>query len=159
MDILTLTTWQRRQLERQLRSATDARVYRRTLALLDVGGGESIAAVAARLRVTARIISRWIGLYARDHDPAAVPDRDRPGRPRRMTDRGRELLGELLTRSPQDVGGFAVAWTVPLLCRQLARRLRRRPSADTVRRELRRLGYTWKRSRYVLAPDPDAGGK
>jgi transposase len=159
MYILTLTTWQRRQLEQQLHLATDARVYRRTLALLEVGGGESIAAVAVRLRVTARVIYRWIGLYARSHDLAAVRDRDRSGRPRRMTDRGRELLGELLTRSPQDLGGFAAAWTVPLLRRQLARRLRRRPSADTVRRELRRLGYTWKRSRYVLAPDPDAGGK
>jgi len=159
MHILTLTTWQRRRLEQQLRSTTDARVYRRTLALLEVGGGEAVAAVAARLRVTARVIYRWVGIFARSHDPAALRDRDRPGRPRRLTDRGREVLGELLGRSPQDLGGYAAAWTVPLLRHQLARRLRRRPSADTVRRELRRLGYTWKRSRYVLAPDPEAGGK
>ncbi len=159
MHILALTTWQRRRLERQLRSTTDARVYRRTLALLEVGGGEAVAAVAARLRVTARVVYRWVGIFARSHDPAALRDRDRPGRPRRLTDRGREALGERLGRSPRDRGGYAAAWAVPLLRHPLARRLRRRPSADTVRRELRRLGYTWKRSRYVLAPDPEAGGK
>lgn len=159
MPSLTLTTWQRRHLERQLRSTPDARVYRRTLALLEVGRGESVAAVATRLRVTARVIYNWVETYTRGHDPAALRDRHRSGRPRRLTVRGREVLGELLGRSPQDVGGFAAAWTVPLLGQQLARRLRRRPSADTVRRELRRLGYTWKRSRYVLAPGPDAGGK
>lgn len=159
MHTLTLTTWQRRHLEQQLHSTPDARVYRRTLALLEVGGGESVAAVAAQLRVTARVIYYWVEAYTRSHDPAALRDRDRPGRPRRLTDRGREVLGELLGQSPQDLGGFAAAWTVPLLRGQLARRLRRRPSAATVRRELRRLGYTWKRSRYVLAPDPDAGGK
>ena len=120
MHILTLTTRQRRRLERQLRSTADARVYRRTLALLEVGGGEPVAAVAARLRVTARVIYRWVETYTRDHDPAALRDRDRAGRPRRRTARGREVLGELLRRSPQEVGGFATAWTVPLLHRQLA---------------------------------------
>lgn len=33
MTTLTLTTWQRRRLERQLRETLDARVYRRTLAM------------------------------------------------------------------------------------------------------------------------------
>ena len=30
---------------------------------------------------------------------------------------------------------------------------------DTLRRELQRLRYTWKRSRYTLDPDPEFGGK
>jgi uncharacterized SAM-binding protein YcdF (DUF218 family) len=32
-------------------------------------------------------------------------------------------------------------------------------SDDTLRRELHRLRYTWKRSRYTLDPDPEFGGK
>jgi transposase len=159
VGILVLTRWQRRRLERQLRSARDARVYRRTLAILEVGGGEPVEAVARRLRVTPRVVYRWVGSYARGHDPAALGDRSRSGRPRRLTDRGRVVLGELLGRSPQALGGYATEWTVPLLHKYLVRRLRRRPSAETVRREVHRLGYTWKRSRYVLAPDPEAGGK
>jgi len=39
MGTLTLTTWQRRRLERQLRDTHDARVYRRTLAVLEVARG------------------------------------------------------------------------------------------------------------------------
>lgn len=155
----TLTTWQRRRLELQLHSTRDARIYRRTLALLEVGRGEPVADVARRLRVTRRAVHLWIGAYTRDHDPDTLRDRDRSGRPHRLTDRGREVLRDLLGRSPQDLGGFAAEWTVPLLRAYLARRLRRHPSAGTVRRELHRLGYTWKRSRYTLAPDPEAGGK
>lgn len=40
MGTLTLTTWQRRRLERQLRDTHDARVYRRTLAVLEVKSPE-----------------------------------------------------------------------------------------------------------------------
>ena len=38
-------------------------------------------------------------------------------------------------------------------------RLGRPFSDDTLRRELQRLRFTWKRSRYTLDPDPEAGGK
>ena len=159
MGILTLDAWQRRSLERQLRSTRDARVYRRTLAILGVEQGEPVAGVAHRLRVTRRVVYHWVETYARHRDPLALRNRDRSGRPRRMTDRGREVLRELLGRSPQSLGGFAAEWTVPLLREYLARRLRRRPSEGTVRRELRRLGDTWKRSRYTLDPDPEFGGE
>ena len=159
MHILTLTTRRRRRPGRQPRSTADARVYRRTSAPPEVGGGESVTPVAARLRVTARVTHPRVGTYARRRDPAARRGRGRSGRPRRLTDRGREVLGASVGRSPQDAGGFAAAWAAPLRCQPLARRLRRRPPTDTVRREWRRLGYPRGRSRYVLAPDPDAGGK
>ena len=148
MGILTLKASQRRSLERQLRSTRDVRVYRRTLAILGVGQGEPVADIARRLRVTRRAIYHWIGTYARHRDPLArsavrqhaddslarlqagpahdraLRDGDRSGRPRQMTDRGREVLRELLGRSPQSLGGFAADWTVPLLREYLARRLR-----------------------------------
>jgi len=110
MDTLALTAWQRRRLQQQLRATHDARVYRRTLAVLEVARGELLV---------------------------------------------RELLGQ----SPQDLGYFAAEWTVPLLQEHLAHCTGRRPSDDTVRRELDRQGYTWKRSRYDLDPDPELGGK
>ncbi len=46
MTTLTLTTWQRRRLEQQLRDTHDARVYRRTLAVLEVAQGQSVASLA-----------------------------------------------------------------------------------------------------------------
>jgi transposase len=159
VDTLTLTYWQRRGLERQLRSTPDARVYRRTLAVLEVARGEPVAAVARRLRVTPRAVYHWVVTYGRDHAPDALADRDRPGRPRLLTPADRGLLRELLGRSPQEVGYFAAQWTVPLLRQHLARRTGRPVSDDTLRRELQRLRYTWKRSRYALDPDPEFGGK
>jgi Winged helix-turn helix len=53
------------------------------------------------------------------------------------------------------MGYFAVNWTVPLLQEQLEHGTGERLSDDTIRRELRRMGYAWKRSRYVLDPDPE----
>lgn len=159
MDALTLTYWQRRHLERQLRSTRDARVYRRTLAVLDVARGEPVASAARRLRVTPRAVYHWVAIYSRDHAPDSLADRDRSGRPRLLTPPDRELLRELLGRSPQELGYFAAQWTVPLLREHLTRRTGRPSSDDTIRRELRRLGYTWKRSRYTLDPDPQLGGK
>jgi transposase len=159
VDTLTLTYWRRRRLERQLRSTRDARVYRRTLAVLEVARGEPIAAVARRLRVTPRAVYHWAATYGRDHAPDALADRDRSGRPRLLTPPDRELLRQLLARSPQEVGYFAAQWTAPLLREYLTRRTGRALSGDTRRRELRRQRYTWRRPRYTLDPDPEFGGK
>jgi len=159
VDTLTLTYWQRRHLERQLRSTRDARVYRRTLAVLEVAQGEPVAFVARRLRVTLRAVYHWVATYGRDHAPAALADRDRTGRPRLLTPADRESLRELLDCSPQGLGYFAAQWTVPLLREHLTRRTGRPFSDDTLRRELQRLRYSWKRSRYTLDPDPEFGGK
>jgi transposase len=159
MGTLLLTTWQRRRLERQLRGTHDARVYRRTLAVLEVAHGEPVSAVARRLRVTPRVVYYWVEAYARGHDPDALRDRGRSGRPRLLAREDRAQLLELLRQSPPDLGYFATEWTVPLLQGHLARRTGRRLSEDTLRRELHRLDYSWKRPRYALDPDPALRGK
>src|SRR6516225_1185971 len=160
MDTFTLTAWQRRRLQRQLRAAHDARLFRRALAVLDVARGESVAATARRLGVTPRVIYYWLRAYARDYDPAALRDGDRPGRPPLLTAEDRERLRELLLGwSPQDLGYAATDWTVPLLREHLAGGTGRRPSDDTIRRELGRQGFVWKRCRYALDPDPQLRGK
>jgi transposase len=160
MDTFTLTAWQRRRLQRQLRATRDARLFRRALAVLEVARGEPVASTARRLGVTPRAVYHWLGTYAQAHDPAALRDSDRPGRPALLTAADRELLRELLLGwSPQDLGYFATDWTVPLLQEHLARCTGRRPSDDTIRRELERQGFVWKRCRYALDPDPQLGGK
>jgi transposase len=160
MDTFTLTAWQRRRLQRQLRATHDARLFRRALAVLEVARGEPVAATARRLGVTPRAVYYWLGAYLQSHDPAALRDGDRTGRPTLLTAGDRDLLRELLLGwSPQDLGYFATDWTVPLLREHLARRTGRRPSDDTLRRELERQGFVWKRCRYALDPDPQLGGK
>jgi transposase len=82
-------------------------------------------------------------------------DEDRSGRPSLWTDETEAVLKALLAQSPDQLGYYAVNWTVPLLQEQLEDDAGVWFSDETVRRELRHLGYVWKRGRYQLAPDPE----
>jgi len=159
MTTLKLTTGQRHRLERQLRDTHDARVYRRTLAVLEVAQGQSVASVARCLRVTPRVIYFWVGAYGQDHDPDALRDADRCGRPHLLTQEDRNHLLEFLQHSPQDFNYDSTAWTVELLQEHLHHCTGKHLSNYTLRRELHRLNYVWKRPRYVLDPDPELRGK
>jgi transposase len=159
MSHLGLSPWQRRRLRRQLAGARDARVYRRTLAVLEFDRGRPAAEVARLLGVTRQSVCHWAAAYARSRRPAVLADARRSGRPRIMAGGGDALLGALLAWPPQALGYPDVGWTVPLRRAALAAAGGRRPSGTTLRRSLRRLGYVWKRPRYVLAPDPELGEK
>jgi transposase len=155
MNPLKLTRWQRLRLQRQLTEARDARVYRRTLAVLEASRGQPIACIARTLGVTRQSVYNWIEAYADAHDPRALLDEQRAGRPSLWTEELRALLRRLFEQSPDQLGYFAVNWSVPLLQEQLGHDTGQRLADDTIRRELDRLGYVWKRSRYVLEPDPE----
>lgn len=155
MDSLTLNGWQRRRLRRQLRTTRDTRTYRRTLAILEVDRGRSVQDVATSLGVEPRTIYYWIEAYLQDRDPTSLVDDQRPGRPSLWTDRLDRRLREAMARSPQELGYPSVDWTVPLLREYLAGQCGGSPSDNTIRRAIRRLGYVWKRPRYVLEPDPE----
>jgi len=60
-----------------------------------------------------------------------------------------------LEQPPDALGYPSVVWTVPLLREHLATHMEGRVSDTTLREQLHRLGYVWKRPRYVLQPDPD----
>jgi transposase len=150
-----LTHWQRRRLSQQLKATSDARTYRRTLALLELDRGRSAADIADMLGVTRQSVHNWAADFAAEPDPAVLRDDPRSGRPPLLDERAECLLPSLMGRSPRDFGYPHADWTVPLLQQELERGLELRPADETVRRWLRRLGYVWKRPRYVLDPDPE----
>ncbi len=154
MEGLKLTWWQRQRLAEQLKEAQDARLYRRTLAVLEVGRGRSIAQVAQALDVTRQSVYNWIASYAWAYDPRALQDEPHPGRPSFWSEGHQALLQWLLEHTPDEFGYFAVNWTVPLLQEEWANGTGEHLSDETVRRGLQGLGYVWKRGRYELAPDP-----
>jgi transposase len=155
MSRFKLKAWQRRRLLRQLDSTSDARTYRRTLAVLELDRGRSAADIADMLGVTRQSVHNWVAAYVRESDPSALTDDYRQGRPRLLTEDAEDLLRLLLTCSPQDLGYPATDWTVRLLQQELESDMSQRPSDDTIRRGLHQLGYVWKRPRYVLAPDEE----
>ncbi len=155
MGRLKLKHWQRRRLHQQLKSTSDARTYRRTLAVLELDRGRSAADIAAMLGVTRQGVHNWAAAFVREPDPSTLRDEDRSGRPPILAEQTQGLLSALMGRSPQDLDYPHTEWTVPLLQEELEKDLGLRPSDETVRRGLRRLGYVWKRPRYVLDPDPE----
>ena len=115
MEGLKLTWWQRHRLGEQLKETPDAHLYRRTLALLEVGRGQSIAQVAETLGVTRQSVYNWIASYVPAHDPHALQDEPRSGRPSFWTEDHQVVLRWLRDHPPDEFGYFAGDWTVPLL--------------------------------------------
>ena len=146
-----LSSTDRRRLERALSVAREARLYRRTEAVLLVAEGQSISEAARRVRATRLSVRGWVERYLATHDAAALADRPRRGRPHsapRLTPR---LLAVALARDPRGCGYQATSWTVPLLRQYLQQRHGIAISARTLRRRLHAADYRWKRPRYVYA--------
>lgn len=154
-DKLILTESQRRALRHQIRRATDVRVYKRALALMELWHGRPVHAVAQMLQVHRSTVSNWRSRYLLKPKPQALWDR--PGRGRRgvWTPALVALLQQSLPRRPLLLGYMATEWTAPLLLEHLERVAGVRISDDTLRRKLHQLGYRYKRPGYVLLPDPE----
>jgi transposase len=149
-----LTPRRRDRLERQLQATRDAAVYRRTLAVLEVTQGRSVAEVARLLRTSRVSVHDWLARSGDGRDPAALLDHRGGNHPTAWTPDLRATLREALAVAPDDFGYQAVEWTADLLREHLAAVAGEALSAATVRRQLHALGYVWKRPRYVLQPDP-----
>jgi transposase len=154
MSRLNLTSWQRQRLRRQLVETLDARLLRRTLAVLEFDSGRPAADIARMLGVTRQSVYNWIDAYAQARDPEALQDQAGRGRRPLLDEDQEHLLEALLAASPQDLGYPHASWTVPLLSAALEVATEQRVSEDTLRRALHRLAYVWKRPRYDLIPDP-----
>lgn len=151
----SLNVRQRCQLQREVRTTDEAALGRRILAILEVDGGQPISRVAELFGVSRQSIYSWIERYESQHDPKALTDRERPGRPRLWTKEIDCAFQECLKCQPGNWGFQAVSWTVPLLQCWLGEHIGLTFSETTIRQRLHSLGYTWKRPRYILAPDPE----
>src|SRR5918997_1782263 len=107
---LNLTSWQRRRLRRQLTETLDARLFRRTLAVLEYDQGRSAADLARMLGVTRQSVYNWVAAYTVAHDPTALHDEPGRGRPPLLDESDDRLLDALLALSPQDLGAPHVSW-------------------------------------------------
>jgi transposase len=155
MRKLQLTSRQRVRLECQLRDTDDVGVFRRTLAVLEVTHGRPLAEVARLLRTSRVSIYHWLERYQQDCDPAVLADHRGGNNPSIWTEELQTLLQASLSSRPSHFGYPALNWTADLLGQHLTRCSGRPISALTVRRQLHRLDYVWKRPRYVLVPDPE----
>ena len=147
-----LTARDRDTLAAIARSNADARETRRALALLDLDAGEPATRVARRYQVGRTTVYEWVARWQNADRPRSERLRDaaRSGRPPTTRDATSDALAERLPTAPTDHGYRHPAWTTPLLLAHLTRR-GVAASDTTVRRALHRLGYRWKRPRFVLS--------
>ena len=155
MERKMLAADEKLRLTKILRQGGDARQYKRALAVLEYSRGKPIADIAELLQVSRQSVYNWIGRYEQAHDVMSLKDDARSGRPSCFSKRDEALLKLVLDTRPNLYGYFANQWTVPLLQHHLWQSTGKRFSGPTVRRCLHRLGYVWKRARYVLEPDTE----
>ena len=154
----TLTDEQRTALEAAMTAAPRVRRWKRYRAIVLRGDGLSVPAVAQSLGCSQASVYAWSAAWRRD-GVAGLAEGDHGGGQVKLGPTAEALLTELLATDPQTQGHRATGWTVPLLRTELATR-GTRVSERTIRRALHRLGYRWKRPRYILGrPDPDYQAK
>jgi transposase len=152
--VLTLTEAERADLVAAQRRARGVRQWRRSQAVRLRADGMSLAAVAQALGCTQASVCHWTRAW-RERGAAGVDEGAHRGAARRLDAAGERALEALLEEGdPQAHGHAATGWTVPLLRTELGKR-GWAAGARTIRRALHRLGWRWKRPKYVLGrPDP-----
>lgn len=153
-----LTDAQRTELEAAMAAERRVRRWKRYRAILLRGEGLSVPAVARSLGCSQASIYAWSAAW-RQQGVAGLAEGPHRGGPVKLGPAAEAMLTELLASDPQAHGHRATGWTVPLLQGELAAQ-GTVVGERTIRRALHRLGYRWKRPRYILGrPDPDYDAK
>lgn len=141
-----------------LAQTTDARVLRRTYALLWLNDGESIPDIAERLNVSQRSVYNWLNRFLERTDSPLeerLSDAERRGRPVTVQGIIDPLIDAIIDTDPRALGYRSTVWTVPLLVHYLAEQHELNVSVPSVRLALTRLELHWKRPRHRLALRPE----
>ena len=151
--VLMLTETQRAELEAAAAAEPRVRRWKRYRAVLLRGEGQTVDGVARTLRCSPASVYAWTAAWRRD-GAAGLREGDHGGGRIKLGVAGEAVLTARLDEDPQTRGYQATGWTVPLLRAELAQ-TGCQVGERTIRRALHRLGYRWKRPRYVLGrPDP-----
>jgi transposase len=151
---LTLSKEEWNALERAQARSPKVRHWRRYQAVLLRAAGVPVAEVARDLSCSEASVSNWTAAW-RTAGLVGVAQSRHTGAARRLDVTAEAALDSLVTEGDLQAHGYAAAnWTAPLLRTELAKR--GWPAAErTIRRTLHRLGWRWKRPKYVLGrPDP-----
>lgn len=134
-------------------TARQVRQWRRYRAIQLLADGQSPHQVAAVLDCSLASVYNWAAAW-KQAGKAALAEAIHAGRTRAVDQPAEQLLERWLASDPQAHGEQTTGWTVPLLHTHLTQ-AGYQVSQRTLRRVLHRLGWRWKRPKYVLGrPDP-----
>jgi transposase len=151
---VTLRDEERAELLAGQRTSRGVRHWRRYQAVLLRGDGVPLATVAQTLGCTQASVCHWTRA-GREQGAHGVAEGTHRGAERRLDAVAERPLEDLLEQAdPQAHGYAATNWTAALLRTELTKQ-GWGASERTLRRTLHRLGYRWKRPKFVLGrPDP-----
>jgi len=123
-------------------------VVRRATALLEVGAGGAVPAVAARVGIGVATLYRWLAAFIvtglgslRSPRPA--------GRPAKLTPRQKKRLSELLDAGPLAAGYPTGCWSAALIQDLIYQEFGRLYNVHYLSAFLRNLGFTYQKARFV----------
>lgn len=150
MAIVIRSTWtQRRKLQQLSQRSNDARLIKRTLAMVWLFRGRRVSTISDALLVARSSIYRWAHWF--EQDGIAGLFRGRGGRiATRVTDVLLDQLHELLDETPRTLGYLRTTWSSELLAIALRDVYGVVIHPSTVRRALRRTDFRWRRARPTL---------
>jgi len=118
--------------------------------------GYSASEIAEIHDVTGPMVYKWFDRFD-EEGPSGLYDRERGGRPKKITDEVEEEIERLLEGNPTEEGENTTRWTTGRIAEHLERELDVDVHPETVRDALDRLEYSWTRPRRELPPtDPEA---
>jgi len=135
-----------------------SRELRRAQALLWISAGDSVEAVAERLRVSRQSVYNWQARFSARRDlelTARLADGERLGRPRTARGIIEPLIAEVIEDDPREFGYRSTVWTASLLVNYLADFHEVEVSLRSVGGALGREQLRWKRPRHRLALRPE----
>lgn len=144
------------RLQKALHKAADKRVFRRIQVVWLFAQGMDVHTVARIALSSVRVVYKWIRQYLKDHQPFALYDAPRTGRPAAAPQIKAEQILQALKSTPLDFGYNTTVWTVENLATHLSKRYRCRISPFTLYRRMKQMGLRSKRPRYVYSEkDPN----
>lgn len=154
MTELILSAGERAQLQDLIVRTSEARVLRRTPALLWSDEGKSVHEIAAQLKVSRQTVYNWVKRFherAEGELMTRLADAQRSGRPKTALGIIDPLIKAVIDRDPREQGYRATVWTAPLIRSYLANVHHLTVSCQSVRLAIARLRFRWKRPRHTLA--------
>jgi transposase len=147
--IPTLKRRERTRLENHLRRTRDVRYADRLRAVLWSSERCPVPEIGHRLGKHPSTVQRWLHDYRRFRLRGLELGKS-PGRPRCIDADGEECLRQAVLTQPRDLNHRFTRWSIATLTAHLFRELHLQISQDSVRRTLRRLGFTYKRPKLSL---------
>jgi transposase len=136
------------------------RVSRRAQMILLSIRRKTVPEIADVLDVCCATVRFWMDRFNQE-GPSGLYDRERSGRPRKVSNKVKDAVVQMLQGDPQKEGYWATFWTVAMLVLAVANRMKVTVSPSALREALHQLGLRWGRPRLGMPDkvDPEKAQK